>query len=160
MIADKWRMFGFFLLGFSEGFRDYPSSGVGRVEDVGEDAGEDPGTLYSALYRVFCDQDQDICPLILPKVKADKPRIGKDGILPMKRTGHQEVNQADSYRPMLPDFRLMMMRKLKGMADAAGILFTLSVSYGPMFSTCKCHLQLACSSISRADTSDERLSHT
>ena len=38
----------------------------------------------------------------------------------------------------------MMMRKLKGMADAAGI----SLSYGPMFSTCKFHLQLACSSIS------------
>ena len=52
------------------------ASGDGRVED----AGEDPGTLYSALYRVFCDQDQEVCPLILPKVNADKPRIGKDGI--------------------------------------------------------------------------------
>lgn len=101
-------MFGFFLFGFSKGFRD-PSSGVGRVED----AGEDPGTLYSAFYRVLCDQDQDVCPLILPKVKADKPRIAKDGILPMKRTGSQ--SGCKLIRPLgRRDTYLMMMRKLKG----------------------------------------------
>ena len=38
---------------------------------------------------VFRDQDQEVCSLILPKVKADKPRIGKDGILPMKRKSNQ-----------------------------------------------------------------------
>ena len=82
--SRQWRIFGFFLFGFRKSFRDW-SSGYGRIEY----AGEDPGTLYSALYGVFCDQDQEVCPLILPKLKADRPRIGKDGILPMKRTRRQ-----------------------------------------------------------------------
>ena len=79
--SRQWKIFRFFLFGFRKSFRDW-SSGDGRVEDAGEDA----GTLCSALYMVFCDQDQEVRPLMLLKVKADKPRIGKDGILPMKRT--------------------------------------------------------------------------
>ena len=37
------------------------------------------------LCMIFRDQDQEVCPLILPKVKADKPRIGKDGIFADER---------------------------------------------------------------------------
>ena len=77
-------MFGFFLFGLRKGFRNW-NPGDGRVEKVGEGR----GTLYSALYMVFRDQNQEVCSLILPKVKADKPRIGKDGILPMKRKSNQ-----------------------------------------------------------------------